>query len=249
MLRKLATWAAIGLALVLLQEPGCSRPAFASSWYGGGVPRLRFVESERTRTERIARDRSAHQSPRPAPESDVPVQSPVAAVRPVETAGTPMPPRQASGPVARAASEYWTDFRGPQRDGHYRERPILTRWPADGLKPLWKQPVGAGYASFVIARGRAFTIEQRGPQEVVAAYDVATGRELWTTTWTAAFHEMMGGDGPRATPSWADGRVYALGAMGELRALEEATGRTVWRTNILADAGARTSSGAWRPPH
>ena len=74
-------------------------------------------------------------------------------------------------PPQRAA--YWTDFRGPNRDGHYRERPILTHWPADGLKPMWKQPVGGGYASFVIAGGRAFTIEQRGPQEVVAAYDVA----------------------------------------------------------------------------
>jgi outer membrane protein assembly factor BamB len=49
----------------------------------------------------------------------------------------------------------------------------------------------------------------------------------------------MGGDGPRATPTWADGVVYALGAMGEFRALEEVTGRTLWRTNILTDSGAR----------
>jgi outer membrane protein assembly factor BamB len=103
---------------------------------------------------------------------------------------------------------------------------------------VWKQPVGGGYASFVIARGRAFTIEQRDTQEVVAAYDVATGRQLWTAAWTARFHESMGGDGPRATPTWADGRVYALGAMGELRCLNEATGQTAWRTNILEDAGA-----------
>jgi outer membrane protein assembly factor BamB len=48
----------------------------------------------------------------------------------------------------------------------------------------------------------------------------------------------MGGDGPRATPTWSDGRVYALGALGELRALDAATGRTLWRTNILEDHGA-----------
>ena len=136
-------------------------------------------------------------------------------------------------------NRYWTDFRGPLRDGHYRERPIFTEWPASGLKPVWKQPVGAGYASFVVAHGRAFTIEQRGAQEVVAAYDVATGRELWTNAWTAAFREMMGGDGPRATPTWADGRVYALGAQGELRCMDDATGRTVWRINILEDTGAK----------
>ncbi len=49
----------------------------------------------------------------------------------------------------------------------------------------------------------------------------------------------MGGDGPRATPTWFDGRVYALGAMGELRCLDDATGRLVWRTNILDDNGRR----------
>jgi outer membrane protein assembly factor BamB len=133
---------------------------------------------------------------------------------------------------------YWTDFRGPRRDGHYREHPVRTDWPGTGLQPIWKQPIGGGYASFVIARGRAFTIEQRGAQEVAAAYDLATGRELWTNAWSAAFREFMGGDGPRATPTWADGRVYALGAEGELRVLDEATGRAAWRTNILQDAGA-----------
>lgn len=136
------------------------------------------------------------------------------------------------------AAAYWTDFRGPIRDGHYRERPILTDWTACGPQPIWKQPIGGGYASFVVARGRAFTIEQRGPQEVVAAYDVPTGRELWTNSWNAAFREQLGGVGPRATPVWADGRVYALGAQGELRCLDEASGRTQWRTNILDDSGA-----------
>ena len=109
---------------------------------------------------------------------------------------------------------------------------------AAGLKPIWKQPIGGGYASFVVAGGRAFTIEQRGANEVAAAYDLATGRELWTNAWAAAFREFMGGDGPRATPTWHDGLVYALGGEGELRCLDAATGRLVWRTNILADAGA-----------
>jgi outer membrane protein assembly factor BamB len=107
------------------------------------------------------------------------------------------------------------------------------------LKPLWRQPVGGGYASFVAANGHAFTIEQRGGEEVAAAYDIATGRELWTTAWKAMFKEMMGGDGPRATPTWHDGTVYVLGATGELRALEARSGKTIWRTNILDDAGAR----------
>lgn len=131
----------------------------------------------------------------------------------------------------------WADFRGPRRDGVYRGA-IRTDWPAVGLEPIWKQPMGGGYASFTAANGRAFTIEQRGTDEVVAAYDVATGRELWTTGWPAFFQEWMGGDGPRATPVWADGSVYALGATGELRCLDAATGEIVWGLNILQDNDA-----------
>ena len=99
----------------------------------------------------------------------------------------------------------------------------------------WHQPIGGGYASFVVADGRAFTIEQRRRREVVAGYDVATGRELWTHAWDAYFTESMGGDGPRATPTWDDGRVYALGVTGEFRCLDAETGRLIWKHNILTD--------------
>lgn len=133
---------------------------------------------------------------------------------------------------------YWTDFRGPRRDGLYDEMPIATNWPSNGPERLWRKPIGGGYASFVIANGKAFTIEQRRNQEAVAAYDMATGRELWSNAWDAAFQESMGGDGPRATPTWHEGRVYALGAEGELRCIDDGTGRTVWSKNILQENGA-----------
>jgi len=237
MLRKILKWA--GIALVVLVACGAVLYAVGLRvvLYGGGAMRLAFVESEGDRAARIALDREAQRARAPAAPSAAPAV-PTASVAPAAPAPEPDESRtpEAAAPVAAAA--YWTDFRGPKRDGHYRERPILTSWPADGLKPIWKQPVGGGYASFVIAGGRAFTIEQRGPQEIVAAYDVATGRELWTSAWTATFHESMGGTGPRATPVWAEGRVFALGGLGELRCLEDATGALVWRTNILDDNGA-----------
>jgi outer membrane protein assembly factor BamB len=147
-------------------------------------------------------------------------------------------PEAAPKPATKTVGGYWTDFRGPKRDGVYDEMDILTSWPAQGLPQLWKQPVGGGYASFVAAGGRAFTIEQRRSQEVVAAYDLETGRELWTNAWDADFRESMGGDGPRATPTWHEGRLYALGALGELRCLDARSGKLVWNRNILSDAQA-----------
>ena len=153
------------------------------------------------------------------------------------------PPAADAGDAAAAArggaeDVYWTDFRGPRRDGRYTQTALRTDWSPHGLDPLWAQPVGGGYASFVVAQGRAFTIEQRRDQEVVTAYEAATGRELWTHAWDAHFQESMGGPGPRATPTWYAGRVYALGAAGELRCLDAGSGELVWRRNILEDAGA-----------
>ncbi|HEX7174846.1 MAG TPA: PQQ-binding-like beta-propeller repeat protein [Pyrinomonadaceae bacterium] len=148
----------------------------------------------------------------------------------------------ATAPAAGAAGggrRYWTNFRGPSRDGRYEERQVKTSWPAEGLQLLWKQPVGGGYASFVVADGTAYTIEQRRGQEVVAAYNASTGRELWTNAWNATFSPDDTGDGPRSTPTFDDGRLYALGATGEFRCLDAKTGRAIWSKNILSDNGAQ----------
>jgi outer membrane protein assembly factor BamB len=144
---------------------------------------------------------------------------------------------------AHAARNYWTNFRGPNRDGNYDEMPVMTQWPAQGLPLIWKQPIGQGYASFVVADGRAYTIEQRRGQEVVASYDVATGREQWKQAWNALYSDTTG-DGPRATPTWDDGRLYALGATGELRCLDAKSGAVIWGKNILNDNQAGNLSWA-----
>ena len=162
--------------------------------------------------------------------------APVAAASAVVAASPGASPGQATAAPAAPTRNYWTNFRGPKRDGNYEGTPVLTSWPANGLTAVWKQPVGLGYASFSVADGRAYTIEQRRGQEVVAAYDVATGRELWTQRWNASYSPGDDtGDGPRATPTWDQGRLYALGGTGELRCLDANSGAVIWGKNILAD--------------
>jgi outer membrane protein assembly factor BamB len=235
-LKRIATVLGLALAMLIAAAGVMYLAGLRVVLDGGGTPTLRFIRSADDQADAIARHREAQrQAGSPAPQSSTaatpPPPTPDASKAPTTDAGATAPPSTMNAP-------YWTDFRGPARDGHYRQREIRTDWPATGLKPLWKEPVGGGYASFVAANGTAFTIEQRGAKEIVAAYEIATGRELWTHGWDALFREMMGGDGPRATPTWHDGRLYALGATGELRCLDAATGKLLWRTDILHDAGA-----------
>jgi len=176
------------------------------------------------------RQRQAEQAAAPG----TPVQPTAPAAQPSASASPQNPAEAAQASQHAAARNYWTNFRGPKRDGHYDEVPIATSWPANGPTALWKQPVGVGYASFAIAEGKAYTIEQRRGTEAVVAYDVATGRELWKQAWDAEFTDSTG-DGPRSTPTWDQGHLYALGATGELRCLDGETGRVIWGKNILTE--------------
>ena len=162
----------------------------------------------------------------------VPLAKPVT---PAAAESTPVP---AQTPAKVLPAGYWTDFRGPNRAGVYTQTEIETAWPAAGLPRLWKQPVGAGYASFTVGEGRAYTVEQRRNKEAITAYDVETGRELWAFTYPAQFDEILGGPGPRATPVYHDGLLYSLGANGDFNCLLARTGKPKWSKNILTDNAA-----------
>ena len=131
----------------------------------------------------------------------------------------------------------WPQFRGPDRDGVVRGTTIPEDWAPE--KPLWKRPVGLGWSSFAIVGDCAFTQEQRGNFETVVCYAAQTGKPLWVHKNEAKFSEPLGGVGPRATPTFEDGLLYALGATGILDCLEARTGSLLWTRNILKDAKAQ----------
>jgi len=195
---------------------------------GGGIPRFVTFQSPETQADAIEADRAREAQTTP-PATPAPVAA--AAPAPVNE------PTVVLASAAAAPAPLWADYRGPNRDGVSTEK-ILTEWPNGKLKELWRKPIGAGWASFVIGEPYAYTIEQRRNQEVVAAYDTATGREAWTHKYEADFQESMGGPGPRATPTLDQNRLYSMGAMGDLYVLDAATGKVIWHKNILKDNGA-----------
>lgn len=222
---SLKTQLIVSLAALLLLV-GCSKSKNEAQYAA--------VEEHRAQQQHEAQAQSANASPTASP-----TQSAAAPGQP--TSNGPSTPTEVV--AAHITRNYWTNFRGPNRDGRYDEMPVLTNWPAQGLPLIWKEPVGVGYASVTVADGRAYTIEQRRRQEVVAAYDVNTGRELWTQAWNAEYTDETG-DGPRTTPTWDDGWLYALGATGELRCLNAKTGAVRWGKNILQDNQAENLSWA-----
>jgi len=133
----------------------------------------------------------------------------------------------------------WPGFRGPQRDGVVRGMTLAADWKASPPKQLWRQRVGPGWSSMAVVGDRLYTQEQRGSQEAVVCLDAATGRELWAHQDEARFQEKVAGAGPRATPTFADGRIYSLGATGILNCLDGISGERRWQRDISADSGVQ----------
>jgi outer membrane protein assembly factor BamB len=132
----------------------------------------------------------------------------------------------------------WPGFRGPDRDGVVAGLRIATDWQAAPPQRVWRRRVGPAWSSVAVVGDRLYTQEQRGESEVVLCTEAATGREVWSHKDATRFFENVSGAGPRATPTFSDGRVYALGASGTLNCLDAASGALQWSRDIAAESGA-----------
>jgi outer membrane protein assembly factor BamB len=131
----------------------------------------------------------------------------------------------------------WPGFRGPRRDGRLAGVRIKTDW-RQPPRELWRHRIGPGWSSFAVVGDSLFTQEQRGDDECVVCYNAATGAEVWTHHDATRFSEMVAGPGPRATPTFHAGRLYAFGANGHLSCLDAASGNSLWSRDVVADCKA-----------
>lgn len=152
------------------------------------------------------------------------------------------PPRQGDAaadapPVDLAATSDhdFPQFLGEHRDGQVTGPRLARDWRKDPPKQLWRQPIGAGWSAFAVVGDYAVTQEQRGPQELVTCYELATGRLRWSHADETRYSSTMAGDGPRATPTIDRGRVYALGASGNFVCLDGTSGELLWRHDLLTE--------------
>ena len=128
-------------------------------------------------------------------------------------------------------------FRGPRRNGRLSGVRIRIDW-RQPPQELWRHRIGPGWSSFAVVGDSLFTQEQRGDDEYVVCYNAATGAEVWTHHDAARFSEMVGGPGPRATPTFHAGRLYTFGASGHLNCLDAASGKGLWSRDVVADSKA-----------
>jgi outer membrane protein assembly factor BamB len=148
-------------------------------------------------------------------------------------------------------SEDWPKWRGPRGDGTWNAPLLPERWPPAGLKTVWKQQVGGGYAGVAAAQGRVYTLDLESPikkqagdepdaTERVLCFDSTTGKPIWSHTYPVRYGNLGGyANGPRTTPTVHDGKVYTLGAVGHLFCFDAQSGEVIWKHDTVGKLGAR----------
>lgn len=124
----------------------------------------------------------------------------------------------------------WPEWRGPHRDGVVIEEPKT--WP-EKLTLKWKTEVGIGHASPIMAAGSIYEFTRQGNQETVLSIDPANGKIRWKEQYPAPYKmnsaAVSHGEGPKATPLYANGKLYTFGISGILSAFDAETGKPLWR--------------------
>jgi outer membrane protein assembly factor BamB len=144
----------------------------------------------------------------------------------------------------------WPQWLGPQRDSIWRETGIVKSIPKTGLPVKWRVPVAGGYSGPAVVGSKVYLTDflraggklANNPQtrnelegiERTLCFDATSGKEIWKHEHPCKY-SISYACGPRATPTVADGKVYALGAEGNLWCLDAETGKPMWSKDFKVD--------------
>jgi outer membrane protein assembly factor BamB len=145
----------------------------------------------------------------------------------------------------------WPQWMGPQRDGVWRETGIVEKLPTNGPSVLWRTKVNRGYCGPAVVGDRLYMLDrqqgsppERKPgertlpiipgNERVLCLDATTGKKIWEYAYDCPYR-IAYPSGPRATPLVAGGRVFTLGAMGDLLCLDARNGKVAWERHFVTE--------------
>jgi outer membrane protein assembly factor BamB len=140
--------------------------------------------------------------------------------------------------TSRSHGDDWPQWRGPQRDGVWRETGIVEKFDKPELAIKWRVPVGPAYNGPTVADGRVYVMDrQLEPKQAerVLCFDAETGKPIWSHTYDCVYKGVGYQAGPRAAVTIDGGKAYSLGTMGDLICFDAATGDVLWQRDMNGD--------------
>jgi outer membrane protein assembly factor BamB len=135
-------------------------------------------------------------------------------------------------------AENWPQFLGPTRNG-VSASSLNLKWPKEGPKVLWEMKVGEGFSAPVVAHQRLVLFHRVGDKERLDCVDAKTGKPIWQYEYPTDYEDDFSrGNGPRATPAIAHGRVFGFGPGGMLTCVNFTNGAKIWAVDTQKEFGA-----------
>lgn len=135
-------------------------------------------------------------------------------------------------------ADEWPQWRGPQRDGVWRETGIIREFPKPDLDLKWRADISGGYSGPTVADGRVYVTDRlTEPKQVerVLCFDRETGKLSWSHSYGSAYGNVGYPAGPRASVLIRDGKAYSLGTMGHLFCFDAAKGTVLWTKDLFTE--------------
>ncbi len=142
----------------------------------------------------------------------------------------------------QTSADDWPQWRGPARDGVWRERGILQRFDGAEFPVRWRAEIAAGYSGPTVAGGRVYVTDRLtvpAQAERIHCFDAMTGGEIWSHAYPCVYERVEHRAGPRASVTIDDGRAYSLGTMGHLFCFDAAKGEVLWSKDLDTEYGIR----------
>jgi outer membrane protein assembly factor BamB len=141
------------------------------------------------------------------------------------------------GASAHAAD--WPQWLGAKRDGGTTE--VVKAWK-EPLKILWTEKVGEGHGGPVVAQGKTYLFYRTNGknEETLAAFDAATGKQLWKNSYPRVETKIPFGNGPRSVPCVIDGKIYTFGITSILTCWNAEDGKIDWQVDGVKEYKAPT---------
>jgi outer membrane protein assembly factor BamB len=154
------------------------------------------------------------------------------------------------GMSQRACAADWPEWLGTNREGTWQETGLVEKFPVGGPPVVWRTPVGEGYSGPAVAGDYVYLMDRQRPlgedgkpipsdpkkgqpgKERVLCLHAKDGELAWKHEYDCPYIKLSYSQGPRATPLVRDGRVYTLGAMGDLLCLDAVKGKVNWSKNL-----------------
>lgn len=137
-----------------------------------------------------------------------------------------------------AHADDWPQWRGPRRDGVWRETGIVKKFDKPRFDLVWRAKIGSGYSSPTVSNSRVYVTDRLiEPKQVerIHCFDAKSGKPIWSHTYDCPYRDIGYDAGPRASVTIDEGRAYALGTMGHFFCFNAADGKILWQKDLNAE--------------